>query len=239
LVFSSVTGVAAAMMHVPLLSRKSTPRGHPWLQAKQREKGTQIQRRRTISQKCCNQKAARSGQHTMLRSWLSSSSAPLRRHFSAVSTIREELRKYGGGSVSVELNGPIANITLANPARRNALTPFMMASFADVVDRLERWDDGSCVILQGAEGWFCAGMDLSFAVDEMMTPAAGRKMCLLMTDTLNRLHNCNLISVAVIEGGALGGGAETSTACDFRVIEQSAFVHFVHPRMGVTPGLAC
>jgi ethylmalonyl-CoA/methylmalonyl-CoA decarboxylase len=179
----------------------------------------------------------------MLRSWLAASASPLRRRFSAtaepsLANIREELRQYGGGSIDVEWNGSIASITLNNPARRNALTPFMMASLADVVDTLESSTDASCAVLRGADGWFCAGMDLSFAIDEMMTPAAGRKMCLLMTDTLNRFHSCKLISVAVVEGGALGGGAETCTACDYRVIEQSAYVHFVHPRMGVTPGVS-
>ena len=43
-------------------------------------------------------------------------------------------------------------------------------------------------------------------------------------------------TVAVIEGSAFGGGAELSTACDFRVMQEQARIRFVHTVMGVSPG---
>ena len=45
-----------------------------------------------------------------------------------------------------------------------------------------------------------------------------------------------MISIAVITGSAVGGGAELSTACDFRVLHPDAQVRFVHTKMGVSPG---
>lgn len=45
-----------------------------------------------------------------------------------------------------------------------------------------------------------------------------------------------MISVAVVTGGAVGGGAELSTACDLRVLHPDAQVRFVHTKMGVSPG---
>lgn len=45
-----------------------------------------------------------------------------------------------------------------------------------------------------------------------------------------------IISIAAIEGPAIGGGAELSTACDHRILSRSAKVQFVHVRMGVSPG---
>lgn len=58
----------------------------------------------------------------------------------------------------------------------------------------------------------------------------------MMHSNLTRLEQLPLVSVAMIEGKALGGGAEVITACDFRVAVPDAQIGFVHARLGVTPG---
>lgn len=45
-----------------------------------------------------------------------------------------------------------------------------------------------------------------------------------------------LISVALVEGRALGGGAELTTACDFRLMAPGSVIQFVHKHMGLVPG---
>ena len=42
--------------------------------------------------------------------------------------------------------------------------------------------------------------------------------------------------MAVVEGGAIGGGAELATACDFRIMHNTAKIHFKHILLGLTPG---
>lgn len=61
-------------------------------------------------------------------------------------------------------------------------------------------------------------------------------MGLIMQDNLKRLERLPLITVAVIEGKAIGGGAEICTATDFRLMTPSAEIGFVHVRMGITVG---
>jgi ethylmalonyl-CoA/methylmalonyl-CoA decarboxylase len=125
--------------------------------------------------------------------------------------------------------------------------------------------DGSCVVLQGEGGWFCSGMDLTVLQQDssasMPSNDFGEYMAILMGDTLNRLKKLPLvserflrpthlksclvlmrqfqISVAVVEGGAIGGGAETITSCDHVVVGESARVRFVHATMGLTPVMHC
>jgi len=48
-----------------------------------------------------------------------------------------------------------------------------------------------------------------------------------MHSNLNRLQSLSLLTVAVIEGQALGGGAEILTACDIRVMTTNAKIGFV------------
>ncbi|XP_017489597.1 PREDICTED: ethylmalonyl-CoA decarboxylase-like [Rhagoletis zephyria] len=59
-------------------------------------------------------------------------------------------------------------------------------------------------------------------------------MITLMQDNLARLQALPLITVAYIEGMALGGGAELVTACDYRLSRENAIIGFVQVRIGIT-----
>lgn len=132
-----------------------------------------------------------------------------------------------------------AVVEVHNPSARNALSGKMMAELADIVTLLEDPEVHrklNAVVLRGTEGWFCAGADLRVARQELSSSDAGAAMGALMVDTLTRFRRLPLVSVACIEGGAFGGGAELATACDFRVMERDAVIQFVQARMGVVPG---
>ncbi|GMF59502.1 unnamed protein product [Phytophthora fragariaefolia] len=131
-----------------------------------------------------------------------------------------------------------AVVEIHSPKARNALSGKMMAELADVVALLEDpqvHDKLNAVILRGTGGWFCAGADLRVAQQELTSPEAGAAMGALMADTLTRFRRLPLVSIACIEGGAYGGGAELATACDFRILESNAVIQFVQVRMGVSP----
>ena len=127
--------------------------------------------------------------------------------------VRKTFKVLGNGDVKLtKLTGKqkgIAVITLLNPERKNALTGYMMVKLAEAVDELEQWQNGKALILHGSEGSFCSGGDLS-VVKVINTPEKGNLMCAFMQRTLTRLGRLPLISVAAIEGRALGGGAEVS-----------------------------
>ncbi|GMF59500.1 unnamed protein product [Phytophthora fragariaefolia] len=132
-----------------------------------------------------------------------------------------------------------AVLEIHNPSARNALSGKMMAQLADIVALLEEPNvhrELNAVVLRGTDGWFCAGADLRVARQELNSSEAGAAMGALMVDTLTRFRRLPLVSIAVIEGGAFGGGAELATACDFRVVESNAVIQFVQARMGVVPG---
>ena len=54
-----------------------------------------------------------------------------------------------------------------------------------------------------------------------------------MHDNLSRLQSLPLLSLALIEGMAIGGGAEIATSCDFRLFASGAQMGFVHIRIGI------
>lgn len=61
-------------------------------------------------------------------------------------------------------------------------------------------------------------------------------MNILMQDNMRRLERLPLISAAVVEGKAIGGGAEITTACDFRLMTSESEIGFVQIKMGISAG---
>lgn len=139
------------------------------------------------------------------------------------------------GAVRLSLDGPVATLLLDNPGARNALTIGMMVDLADAVIQLAAWD-GATVVLSGAGGAFCAGGHLGDVRDALASPERGREMANAMTVVLDTLLDLPLVSVAAVDGAALGGGAELLTACDHRVASADARIGFVQARLGVACG---
>ncbi|PKK33319.1 ethylmalonyl-CoA decarboxylase 1, transcript variant X2 [Columba livia] len=111
----------------------------------------------------------------------------------------------------------------------------MMLELQERVTELENWKDGKGLIIYGAGNTFCSGSDLN-AVKAMSNSQDGMNMCMFMQNTLTRLMRLPLISVALVQGKAIGGGAELTTACDFRLMAPGSEIRFVHKHMGLVPG---
>ncbi|NXU84571.1 ECHD1 decarboxylase, partial [Xiphorhynchus elegans] len=150
--------------------------------------------------------------------------------------VKKRLQQFPGGSINLskEDNG-IAILTLNNPKLMNAFTGTMMIELQERVTELENWKDGKGLIVYGAGNTFCSGSDLNTA-KEIANAEDGMNMCMFMQDTLTRLTRLPLISVALIQGKAFGGGAEFTTACDFRLMTPESEIRFVHKHMGLAPG---
>ena len=70
------------------------------------------------------------------------------------------------------------------------------------------------------------------------SPEGGFKLATLMHDTVTRLANLPLISVCLVRGRAIGGGAELTLSTDFRAFAPTGKLNFVQARLGVLPGWA-
>lgn len=150
--------------------------------------------------------------------------------------IKEKLQAFPGGSIDLlKQDSGIAVLTINNPSRMNAFSGSMMVDLEERVSQLENWPEGKGVIVQGTAETFCSGSDLN-AVRAISNQQDGMRMCMFMQNALTRLLRLPLISVALVEGRALGGGAELTTACDFRLMAAGSVIQFVHKHMGLVPG---
>lgn len=110
-----------------------------------------------------------------------------------------------------------------------------MVDLSDVVSDLERWPSGRGVLVYGSNHTFCSGGDLK-QLEHFLDPIKGGHMSNYMQHTLTRLFRLPFVTLAVIEGRALGGGAEIACACDFRAMSTSAMIGFVQSKLSVSPG---
>jgi len=108
-----------------------------------------------------------------------------------------------------------------------------MVDLHECVNELEKWHVGKAVILKGAGKTFCSGGELN-SVNKILEN--GNDMCELMQNTTSRIFDLPMVSVAAVSGHALGGGAELTTCCDFRLVTENAKIGFVQARMNVATG---
>ena len=139
------------------------------------------------------------------------------------------------GRIRLVLDGPMATIWLEHPRRRNAMSAQMMLDLAEVVSQLESWE-GSVLVVRGAERQFCAGADLRLMDGVFSTPEGALWMSDWMSGLLNRIFSAPFLSFSLVEGAAMGGGAELACSTDFRIQRRGARFQFVQASRGVSPG---
>jgi len=140
----------------------------------------------------------------------------------------------GGPPVRLERDGPLALITLDDPATRNAIGAAAMDALEAILTELEADPDARLVALTGAGRTFSSGA----AIREFDPLEDGGVQ---LTDRgsaiFDRLAALPVPTVALVNGHAVGGGAEVALACDWRIIAPDAELRFVHASIGLVPGL--
>lgn len=135
----------------------------------------------------------------------------------------------------LEVENGIALLTINRPKALNALNSETLAELNACLAELENNEAVKVVILTGSGAKsFVAGADISEMVNA--TPAEGRKMGLLAREAFGRLENMPQVTIAAVNGFALGGGCEISMACDIRVASENAKFGQPECGLGILPG---
>ncbi len=119
-------------------------------------------------------------------------------------------------SLLIEEHGRVLSLTINRPHVRNAMDFDTADQIAAAMDMLDARDDLSVAVITGAEGSFCAGMDLKAFAEGKRSAVPGRGFAGI-TEAPPRK-----ILIAAIEGYALAGGFELALACDLIVSSREA-----------------
>lgn len=134
--------------------------------------------------------------------------------------------------------GTVVRLTLAQPERRNAMSAELMSALAQGIKTAK--DGGARAIVLAAEGpVFCAGADLaglrhlsSEEERKRQLPAHLERISLLTRETLSLLIAPGVISIAALNGPAVGAGCLMALCCDFRFSVPDASFWFPEVRYG-------
>jgi methylglutaconyl-CoA hydratase len=136
--------------------------------------------------------------------------------------------------VLVEKQSPqISVLTLNRPERRNALTIELMTELTEAIEKAAADEVQRVLILRGAGDAFCTGLDLKETA-EMQKAHASAEM---VAKTLVTLSQTRLITIAMVHGAAVAGGAGIMSACDFVIAAERTKVGYPEVRRGLVAGL--
>ena len=138
-------------------------------------------------------------------------------------------------NVLMEVENEIAVVTINRPKSLNALNSETLSELDHVFQEIAARKDVKVLILTGSgQKAFVAGADISEMVHA--TPAEGRTMAHLAKEAFLKLETMPQVTIAAVNGYALGGGCEISMACDIRVASENAKFGQPECGLGILPG---
>ena len=130
----------------------------------------------------------------------------------------------------------VAEVLINRPDKKNAFNQEVIAGLRRAFETLHGADRVRAVFLRGAGGTFSAGADVDWMrAQGEQTEADNRADALELARMLKALHDVPALTVALVEGAAMGGGAGLVAACDMAVARPDAGFAFSEVRLGLTP----
>lgn len=135
--------------------------------------------------------------------------------------------------LKLEKRGHTALITMSNPPA-NTWTADTLTQLRDAVKSLDADKNIYALVITGeGEKFFSAGADLKLFADG--DKAVASDMARIFGDAFETLSAFRGVSIAAINGYAMGGGLEVALACDIRIAEQQAQMALPEAKVGLLP----
>ncbi|HUO64615.1 MAG TPA: enoyl-CoA hydratase/isomerase family protein [Terriglobales bacterium] len=147
--------------------------------------------------------------------------------------------------VQVEIKAPVATITLNKPERLNALDVEVWEGIRDAAEAVDAAPGVRAVILQGAGGAFCAGLDvkagstLGAAYEASPGVAIPQIRAHLghLQECFTRLERVRVPVIAAIQRVCMGAGMELALCCDIRIAAEGTLFSIPEVQLGIVPDM--
>src|ERR1700675_2700397 len=147
--------------------------------------------------------------------------------------------------VQVEIKAPVATITLNKPERLNALDIEVWEGIRDAALAVDAAPGVRAVVLQGAGGAFCAGLDVRAgptlgSVDEAQPAVAMpqiRAHLGHLQECFTRLERVRVPVIAAIQRVCMGAGMELALCCDIRIAAEGTVFSIPEVQLGIIPDM--
>ena len=144
-------------------------------------------------------------------------------------------------TLQVSATDDILTVTINRPEKKNAMSFKVVEELIAVAGRISKDKTVRAVILNGAEGTFCAGIDLgdlnhpknqAFALWELVKPwqSSFQQVCLVWREL-------PIPVIAVLEGHCIGAGMQLALACDIRISHPDCQLSIMEAKWGLVPDM--
>jgi enoyl-CoA hydratase len=140
----------------------------------------------------------------------------------------------GRGLIGLTVADGIADLVIRREDARNAISPALLAELDRALGAAEYADNVKLLVLRGEGSSFSVGVDL--AAVEALPSSETRAFFARGRALIRRLEGLSVLTVAAVNGVALGGGFEVALACDVRWAHARAVFGFPECKLGLLPG---
>lgn len=135
----------------------------------------------------------------------------------------------------IEVENEIAVVSINRTKTLNSLNTETLKEMNEIFTNIGKRKDIKVVIITGkGEKSFVAGADIYEMLK--LSPKEGRDFGLLAFDTFKKIEEIPQVTIAAVNGFALGGGCELCMACDFRIASENAIFAQPEVGLGIIPG---
>ncbi len=135
---------------------------------------------------------------------------------------------------SMEKEGNIAVLTIKTSEKINRFCKESLNELSEILKEIDNDRSVGVLIFTGHGKSFVAGANIKQMVD--MGQQEGEELAKLGQSVFNQAENLNCITIAAINGIAVGGGCELSLACDYRIASEAARLGQPEISIGTIPG---
>ncbi|CAM5559894.1 enoyl-CoA hydratase family protein [Streptomyces tanashiensis] len=138
----------------------------------------------------------------------------------------------------LDIDEGVATVTLARPAKLNALTFGAYADLRDLLAELSRERAVRALVLGGEGRGFCSGGDVDEIIGATLALDTARLLDFnrMTGQVVRALRECPFPVVAALHGVAAGAGAVLALAADFRIADPTTRFSFLFTRVGLSGG---
>ncbi|MFC7790958.1 enoyl-CoA hydratase family protein [Streptomyces cinereoruber] len=138
----------------------------------------------------------------------------------------------------LDIDEGVATVTLARPAKLNALTFGAYADLRDLLAELSRERTVRALVLGGEGRGFCSGGDVDEIIGATLALDTARLLDFnrMTGQVVRALRECPFPVVAALHGVAAGAGAVLALAADFRIADPTTRFAFLFTRVGLSGG---
>jgi enoyl-CoA hydratase len=136
--------------------------------------------------------------------------------------------------VRISKEGAVATIRFVPATGVNIFSSRVIGSLGTVVEKVAIDPHVRFVVFRGDGRVFLAGADISEM--QHFTEDQGRAFAANGHDVFDRIEKLPQITMAAMNGHAMGGGCELAMACDFRLLAKDGRIGQPETRLGLIPG---